>query len=319
MANEIRGVSPSGTLYAHLRNQAGLIWDGSAFETYASGSYADYDLAMTEQGDSGVYLANFPSTITTAGTYEYYVYLQAGGSPAEGDPVIGTGKVDWTGIASAAPSVGTMTGSEFRDYVLRCGFKRTDKDTELYEAVTDAIQEMRRRFSFSSAEAETTTTDTIASLGDFKLDLETDHGLILGIVMEDDETATTLNHISKAEFDRRYPDANVTADRGYPKDFCIYGGDIYLGPIPDSTSYVYRISYSYRAGTVTSGTVNVPFTDVYRDLLADNVLSRLYKSLEEYDKASAHRADFEGGFVLATRRERQNAGLGTFTMQQRDC
>ena len=43
-----------------------------------------------------------------------------------------------------------MTGAEFYAYVLRLGFKRTDKETEFFEACTDAVEEMRRRFGFSA-------------------------------------------------------------------------------------------------------------------------------------------------------------------------
>ncbi len=319
MSSEIRGVSASGTLYARLMSRSGQVWNTATpgFETYAAGSYADYDLPMTEQGNSGVYVADFPSSIVTAGTYEYFVHRQAGVSPAEGDTIINTGKIDWTGTnqVTVTASTGAMTGSEFRDYVLRRGFKRTDKDSELYEATTDAIQEMRRRFMFDEAEAETTTTDTISTLGDFKLYVEDDFGLLLGIVLEDDDTGTPLNLITKAQFDRKYPGINVESDRGYPEDACLYAGQIYIGPRPDSVDYVYRKSYSRRAGTITSATAGVPFTDLYRDVLADNVLSRLYKDLEEYDKAGIHEQAFEKGFLFATRRETLNSGSHVFTQR----
>jgi hypothetical protein len=311
MSREIRGVSPSGTLYARILNKAGLWWNGTTFEAYSAGNYATYVVAMTEQGNSSVYVADFPTGITTGGTYEIFIH-RTNTSAAEGDPVVGTNKLDWTGTVAITGASGSMTGSDWRDYVLRLGFKRTDKDTELYEATTDAIQEMRRRFMFDEAEVEMTTTDTITVAGDYHIDVETNFGLILGVVLEDDNTGTPLRKISKAEFDMTYPGIHVDNNNGYPRDYCIYAGQILIGPFPDRTSYVYRISYSTRAGTVTSSTSGVPFTNVYRDVLANLTLSRLYNMLDEYDKGSGYRDLFEASFDGAIRKERVNSGQAFF-------
>lgn len=318
MAKEISGISTTGTLYARIRNRVGLWGNGSSFESYSSGNYADYVVTMTEEGDSGIYVADFPTWITTGGTYEYFVHITSG-SPAEGDDVVNTGKVDWSGTAAVSTSTGAMTGSDFYDYILRCGFKRTDKATEVYEAITDAIQEMRRRFMFDEAENEITTTDTITVLGDFKLDVESDFGLLLGIVLEDGDSGTPLRRISKSEFDDRYPGINVDSNNGYPREYCLFAGQIYIGPAPDRVSYVYRKSYSKRAGAITSSTTGVPFTNVYRDILADCTLARLYKGLEDYDKSNIHRAEFENQFFLAQRRETINSGSHCFNVTPFGC
>lgn len=212
-----------------------------------------------------------------------------------------------------------MTGANFYAYCLRLGFKRTDKETEFYEACTDAVEEMRRRFPFDGSKEESVITDTITALGDFKIAVDADFGLLSGVVMEDDETANPLIPVSKDEFDTLYPDINVTADRGYPKHCCIFAGQVYIGPIPDSTSYVYRMTFSLAGTTIVTGTAAVPFTDFYRDVLADNVMARLYKGLEEYDKAAQHEGAFEKGFLLATRRERNNSKVGTFMVLPVDC
>jgi|GEM_PF-2469075 len=321
MANELFILGAADrTVYFLIKNRAGLFWNGTTFETYATANRANYDVAATELGtSSGLYAADFPVLITTGGTYEGLAFIQAGGSPAEADLKLGACKVDWTGTASVSGGTGAMTGSEWRDYVLRRGFKRTDKDTELYEATTDAIQEMRRRFMFDEAETEATTTDTISVLGDFKLTVENDLGLVLGVVLEDDDTGTPLDRVTKAQFDQLYSSINVESDRGYPRHYCLYAGQIYIGPRPDQTSYAYRISYSRRAGTITSSTSGVPFTNLYRDVLKDNVLGRLYTDLEEWDKANFHKQAFEDGFLLSTRRERVNSGEHCFNVRPYGC
>lgn len=320
MAREIRGVSPTGTLYARILNSSGLWWNGSDFEAYDASSYGDYDVAMTEQGNSGVYVADFPTAIQTGGTYEIFVHRQMGASPAEGDPVINTGKVDWTGTASIVAASGSMSGSEFRDYIVEDkGFTRDDKDQQIYAAITDAIQIMRRRFHFDEAETEAESTDQIDTLGQFKLDVESDLGLLLGVVVEDDDTGIPLHPISKARFDELYPSINVDSNRGFPKHYCVYANQIYLGPAPDGVAYNYRLSYSRRAGTVTSSTTGVPFTNVYRDVLADLVLFLLNKSLGEREVADGFRTDFELGFIDVQRRERKNTGDTGFVQETMDC
>jgi hypothetical protein len=173
---------------------------------------------------------------------------------------------------------------------------------------------------FDESETEKTTTDTISVLGDFKIAAESDLGLIVSLIIQDGANATPLiGPLPKEQFEALYPDINVTADRGYPKHFSIFGGNIHIGPIPDSVSYTYRTSYSMKASTITSATSSVPFTGTYRDVLADNVLSRLWKLLGEPEQAAASRQDFETGFFLACRRERHNSGAGTFVMKPTDC
>lgn len=311
MSREISGVSPSGTLYARIKNSSGLWWNGSSFEVYSSANYANYIITMTEEGNSGEYTADFPTAITGSGTYPYRVHRTLS-TPAEGDPVVNTGSVDWTGSASVGSSTGAMTGSDWRNYVLRQGFKRTDKDTELYEATTDAIQEMRREFMFDEAEAEVITTESITTLGEFKIGLETDFGLLLGVVLEDTDDGTPLIHVSKSDYDDMYASVNVESDKGYPRHFTIYAGQIYIGPIPDKIEYVYRLSYSRRAGTVSSTTTGVPFTDVYRDILFYNVMARLNGMLEEFDKSNYFRGQYENSLINGMRRERINSGVHQF-------
>lgn len=316
MAKEISGVLSSGTGYARIRNpRTGYWFNGSTFEAFSSGNYSTYDVAMTREGSTVNIFADFPTAITQGGTFEWYVHRQVGGSPAETDPVINTGKTDWTGISSITSASGSMTGSDWRDYVLRCGFVRTDKDTQLYEATTDAIQECRRLFMFDEADTEVTTTDTISVLGDFKISVESDFGMVLGIVVEDNDTGTPLVKISKSEFDKLYPSVNVETDTGYPQHYCIYGGHIYIGPTPDRTTYSFRISYSKRAGTITSSTSGVPFTNVYRDMLCDNVLFRLYKGLEEFDKSNYYLESFKRYFSQAQSRENLNSGRENFNVR----
>ena len=90
-------------MYAIIRNQtSGYIWNTSggtgAFEAFASGNWDVYDIGLTEQGIAGFYQGNVPAAVP-AGVLGVVAHDQAGGSPAQTDPVAATGDVHWGGAA----------------------------------------------------------------------------------------------------------------------------------------------------------------------------------------------------------------------------
>jgi hypothetical protein len=103
MANEIYvNYSSGNTLYAVIRNRQGGVWypSGQVFEAWGtSGRDADdYDIALTDKGGAR-YTGNFPTAITAAGEYGIQVFLQAGGSPANGDELVASRQIVWSGKA----------------------------------------------------------------------------------------------------------------------------------------------------------------------------------------------------------------------------
>lgn len=103
MAGEITLVAPSmpATAYFVVRNSTGQYWYTvtPAFEAYNAAHWADYDVALAQDGSSQNYTGTFPSAITT-GVYQLSAYAQSGGSPAVGDVYLG-GENDfqWSGTA----------------------------------------------------------------------------------------------------------------------------------------------------------------------------------------------------------------------------
>lgn len=79
-----------------------LLTDGSDQESWGAGGNDadDYDVAMTEIGSSGHYVAHFDEAGNiAAGVYPVVVYLQAGANPADADTAIANGVVHWDGTA----------------------------------------------------------------------------------------------------------------------------------------------------------------------------------------------------------------------------
>jgi hypothetical protein len=102
MSNELRiqGYVADRTMTARISNAAGKFWHvaSEAFETYgASGDAASsYDIAMTDVG-GGAYRGDFPTAITTRGTYFVDYWDSAISTQAVLQQVI-----DWTGTAAAS-------------------------------------------------------------------------------------------------------------------------------------------------------------------------------------------------------------------------
>lgn len=291
MANELITGSATGlTIYAHVLSTPGRRWNtvDEALEAYASGNYTEYDIVMVEQGSSGVYLGDFPVALTTAGNYNIFYYRQIGGSPAEGDPLVGTGEVEWNGSAAVeGGQPNAMTGSAWLAYVKRA-LKRTDKDTEIYEATTDLIRDMRIKVPMLEDEVNKQTLDTIATVGDYRIDLEPDNNILLGsIVVRDGTSSRPLNKISKEEWDRKYPNPD-DADRptGFPKDFCVFQNKLWIGPVPDKNTYEYWINYLQDDGeTINGDTVAVPYTGRYRLYMKWGVLAIIYADMRNNEEA----------------------------------
>lgn len=195
-----------------------------------------------------------------------------------------------------------MTGSEFYAYVLN-KFKRTDKEDEFYEACTDTIGYMRLFFESNDYTDEEYITG-ISSLGEYQLDLPSDFGHIIGDIGLVDTTTNEefrpLKKISKAEFNRLYPDrllSGTEQNRSLPQHYCIFGDKVEVGPVPDKTTYQYRLTYTTESFTeVTSATDPVPFTDKnYRNVLRSGVLMELHDGMENYDESQYWMSKFTDG------------------------
>ncbi len=201
-----------------------------------------------------------------------------------------------------------MSGSALYNYVLRT-FKRTDKETEVYDAITDTLVDMCERFGFEDTKVEAYTTSGITALGDYKIDLPSDFGRLLGDVRwSDQDDGYVLKSLSKREFHEMFqdPDGDDPID-GEPTHYCVFNNQILLGPIPDDTTYEYQIDYStFPTDAITSISTEVIFTDKARECVKFGTLSRLYESMEEWDLAAKYKGKFEEELGQFVAREKEN-------------
>ena len=196
-----------------------------------------------------------------------------------------------------------MTGSEFYAYVLR-KFKRTDKSTEAYEAMTDVIADMRIQF-LSEDYKEETYSSGITTVGEYKLGLPSDFGHMIGnISVTDtagDEDYWTLEKVSKPRYDELYPERLLTSttkmDLNTPRHYCIYAKQIFVGPVPDLTTYRYQFNYTTeQTAEVASDTADVPFSGYKeRNTLRAGVLAELYDGMENFQESQYYRSVYLDG------------------------
>ena len=109
---ELTSATPGSTNYATIHNASGQYWNGTSFESFNGANWSNYVNSLTEDRysslGSGYYKGNFPSSIT-AGRYTFTFYQQEGGSPAFGDPTIGSGgPMYWTGANEDQGSIVTV-------------------------------------------------------------------------------------------------------------------------------------------------------------------------------------------------------------------
>lgn len=202
-----------------------------------------------------------------------------------------------------------MTGAEFYAYCKRI-FKRTDKETEFYEVLTDVIMDMKLRFNSEDYKVEAFSA-AISTLGNYKFAVPSDFGHLIGDIIwrESYGNSNPLIKISKASYDALYPypsASDVKKDR--PKHYCLYGGEFFIGPVPDSISYTYLINFTTElATTMTSDTASVPFVDRYRWILRDLVLAEFYSlHLNQFDKGEFYRTRGELGLAKIVENENNN-------------
>lgn len=211
-----------------------------------------------------------------------------------------------------------MTGSEFRDYLVRT-FKRTDKDTEIYEAVTDVVMDIKLAMKSEDFKAISANAEISVS-GMYKFAQNANFGHLIGevILVNPAGGSWPLKKVSKEVYDNLYPfQAETNPISGPPKHFCLYGGYFYIGPVPDLTTYKYQYNYTTEAATqIVSGTASVPFSAKYRWILKDLVLARLYADLDDDEKAAKYTTLGQNGLQKIIANEMYNTDAPAFTRYQ---
>lgn len=191
-----------------------------------------------------------------------------------------------------------MTGANFYTYVLQ-EFKRTDKEDEAYEAMTDTAADMRRRMSLIIDQLDEYSTFSI-SKDQYIVELPVEFGFLVSDVLLEDTSGNTiynpLNKLSRTSYDQKYESVSTGDQSGVPVDYCLFGDNVYVGPAFDSANYRLRLSYTPKqTADITSATTAVPFTDYHREIVRNGVVARLYKGMQNYKDAAEYFTLYQNG------------------------
>lgn len=207
-----------------------------------------------------------------------------------------------------------MTGAEFETYLLQT-FKRTDKSTEIFNALTDIVQDIKIQMNAEDFKVEIANAE-ISVAGNYTFAVQSNFGHLIGdmTLVNPAGGSWPLIKVSKPIFDMMYPSQNETNPvTGSPRHFCLYGNTFYIGPTPDLTTYKYQYNYTTEAATaITSATADVPFTSRYRQYVKDMVLGRLYTDLDDMEKAANYMQLGAIGLLKIINNESNNTEAPTF-------
>ena len=233
MANEIRcQYDPGKTLYAMIRDEAGQVWNGSAWEVYGASEHTaeDYNYALTDKG-GGEYIGNFPTSITTAGSYTAFIFEQAGSSPA-GPPTdlsVGTQTIRWSGAGGVAATVASTARTRGMIKALVHLHTGRVKDTLENYLCDSALKFALMRHHFKDAQSQ--PSDLVIAEDATSVSIASISGLMNIITARIVETDGTRNALLILKTKRWWDEHIVNADdnmKGWPKYGMRWGTTILL-------------------------------------------------------------------------------------------
>lgn len=205
-----------------------------------------------------------------------------------------------------------MTGAELLTYCKET-FKRTDKDSELYKAITDTIMDMKIRFTPEDFKVISYTSG-VDVIGEYYYELPDNFGYLIGrIKILDGSDSYPLGKISKSTYDQYQANPAFSGvNTSKPQAFCIYGNQVYLYPVPDSLDYQYEMNYTEEDATVVdANTAYVDFSDRYRECLKYGTLARMYIDLQDDQEAMKYNQLYDNSLNLIISREEKNLEVVT--------
>lgn len=174
-----------------------------------------------------------------------------------------------------------MTRLQFLSYIKR-QFKRTDKNTEIYEALNETIKDIASRYSFDVYSFQS-WIPCIVEQNDYRLPtnlLQISHPIKLLDGSSTGDSGKRLSYITKEEYDVIEPNPNRTSpDTGKPSMYTIYGGSILLTSIPDSTDYLVEINWGKIPTSLDVDSDTANFSSMWDELLKWGSLARLYAGI----------------------------------------
>lgn len=97
-----------------------------------------------------------------------------------------------------------------------------------------------------------------------------------------------LEHITKEEYDIRFPNPNRTSptDKGKPSVYTIFSRSILLGPLPDNSSDLLEINWSKRATALSADSDTSDLGSEWDEVFKQGTLERVYAGMGMFEEAN---------------------------------
>jgi hypothetical protein len=178
--------------------------------------------------------------------------------------------------------------STLRTYVKR-DFKRTDKDTEVDQAINDMIMWIATKMPHGNYKYQS-WINTAVGREDYSLPtnlIHLMHPIRLIIGTNSSESGFPLSRLSKEEYDIREPNPNRTSpSTGRPSAYTIFSRSILVTPIPDLATYLLEINWSLRPVTLTADADLPSLGSEWDEVIKHGAMERVYAGMGMMEDAN---------------------------------
>lgn len=180
-----------------------------------------------------------------------------------------------------------MTLSEYQTYIKR-DFKRTDKDTEITQAVNDTIIWIATIMPHGGYKFQS-YINTVIGREDYAIPSTLIHiihpiRLLLGATSAD--SGYPLRHLTKEEYDRLEPNPNRSSpSTGRPDAYTIFSRSILISPPADSVSTILEINWSKRPTSLSLSADTPSLGSEWDEIVKHGSLERLFAGIGLYGES----------------------------------
>ena len=202
-----------------------------------------------------------------------------------------------------------MTRLQFLAYIQQT-LKRTDKDTEIYQALNDTIADIASRGKFMDYSFQSYTQTVVGqvdySLPTTLLQLQDPVRLLEGNASGD--TGWNLVKVDKETFDEYEPTPYRTDPVcGRSIYYCIYANQILLTPIPDLV-YLLEINWGIVPAKLQQDIDASAFSSIWDEIVKFGVIFRMWEVLGMYQDAQYWQARYEAGVARMLSNNKDKTG-----------
>ena len=182
-------------------------------------------------------------------------------------------------------------------------FKRTDKTTELKQAINDAHREMTAAIGWRKAEDQIYRTCVIGReeypVPDLVLRINHPIRIIEPGASNNSASSYPLDFLTKDEYDEEEPNPNADPSlisKSKPWGYTFFKNSILLTGIPDK-AYTLEINIGGEAEALVEDIDQTLFMPTWDETIAAGALTRLYLNLGHFQSADLHQRIYRWGFA----------------------